>query len=103
MTLSDLKIPYIIVAALSLIALAPMPYGYYTLLKIAVAGCAAVTAYLKYQSSDRSLLLWTCVIVAILFNPIIPIHLSKEIWMFFNVAAAGLFGFLAYRIIKVGK
>jgi hypothetical protein len=103
MKLADLKIPYILVAALSLIALAPMPYGYYTLLKIAVTGCAGVTAYLKYQNSDRSLLLWTCVIVAILFNPIIPIHLTREIWMFFNVAVAGLFGFLAYRIIKAEK
>lgn len=103
MTLSDLKIPYIIVAVLSLIALAPMPYGYYTLLKIAVTSCAAITAYLKYQNSERSILLWTCVIVAILFNPIIPIHLPKEIWIFFNVAVAGFFGFLAFRIIKVGK
>jgi hypothetical protein len=103
MTLSDLKIPYIIITALSLIALAPMPYGYYTLLKIAVTGCAGATAYLKYKNSDRSLLLWACVIVAILFNPIIPIHLSREIWMALNIAVAGLFGFLAFRLVTAGK
>ncbi len=98
MKLSDLKIPYLLAIALSLIALAPMPYGYYTLLKIAVTGCASITIYLKYQADDKSLLFWLCVAVAILFNPIIPIHLTREIWMFFNIVVAGLFGFLAYRI-----
>lgn len=100
MTLSDLKIPYLIVIALSLLALAPMPYGYYIFLRIAVTACAAMTAYLKYQMSDRSLLVWVCVGVAILFNPIIPIHLTRGIWMVINVAVAALFGFLLYKTPK---
>lgn len=100
MKLSDLKIPYIMVMALSLIALAPMPYGYYTLLKIAVTGCAIITAYLKYHADDKGFLFWLCVAVAILFNPIIPIFLTREIWMIFNIAITGLFGFLTYKTNK---
>lgn len=100
MTLADLKIPYLLVAALSLLALAPMPYGYYIFLRIAVTGCAGMTAYLKYQAGDRNLLLWACVAVAILFNPVISIHLTREIWMVFNIFVAGLFGYLFLKIKK---
>lgn len=97
MKLSDLKIPYLIVVVLSLLALAPMPYGYYTFLKIAVTGCAAITAYLKYKNGDKGFLFWLCVAAAILFNPIIPIHLTRQNWMFFNIAIAALFGYIAWK------
>lgn len=100
MKLSDLKIPYLIVVVLSLLALAPMPYGYYTFLKITVSGCAVMTAYLKYKNSDKGLLFWLCVASAILFNPIIPIHLTRQIWMFFNIAMASLFGYMAWKFSK---
>ena len=91
MKTSDLKIPYLLVTALSLIALAPLPYGYYTFLKICVTVCAGITAYLKFQTGNKNILAWTCVAVAILFNPIIPVHLTREIWMAMNVLVAGLF------------
>jgi hypothetical protein len=97
MTFSDLKIPYLGMVAFSLIALAPMPYGYYTFLKVAVTGCAVMTAYLKYKNADKGLLFWLCVASAILFNPIIPIHLTRQIWSFFNIAMAALFGYMAWK------
>jgi hypothetical protein len=101
--ISDLKIPYIVVALLSAIAIAPMPYGFYTFLKIAVTACAGVTAFLKFNSGDRGFFVWACVALAIVFNPIIPIHLTKEIWMFLNLAVVILFGFFAYSIIKKSR
>ena len=94
MTLSDLKIPYLLVAGLSLIALAHLPYGYYMFLRIAVTACASMAAYLQYQAGNRNLLLWWCVAVAILFNPVLPIHLTREIWMVMNIIVACLFGYL---------
>ena len=97
---SDLKIPYLLVTALSLIALAPLPYGYYIFLKIAVTGCAGISAYLNYQSGNRSLLLWTCVAIAMLFNPIIPVHLTREIWSVLNILVAGFFGYLWFKLRK---
>ena len=96
MKTSDLKIAFLIVSALSLIALLPMPYGYYIFLRIAVTGLGGITAYLRYTSGKRDWMLWSFVAVAILFNPFIPIHLTKEIWMVFNVMTAGLF-FWLYR------
>ena len=100
MKLAELKIPYLAAILLSLIALAPMPYGYYMFLKIVVTACAGITAYLDYQAGNRGALVWGCAGIAILFNPIIPVHLVKEIWMFFNICVAGLFGYLLLKVRK---
>lgn len=94
MKISDLKIAFLIVSALSLIALLPMPYGYYVFLRIAVSGLGGLAAYLRYTSGERDWMLWSAVGVAILFNPFIPIHLIKEIWMVFNVLTAVFFFWL---------
>ncbi len=100
MTEHDLKIPYFLVAGLSVIALAPLPYGFYMFLKIAVSACAGMTAYLKFHTGQRGVLVWIFVALAILFNPIVPVHLTKEIWMFFNIVSASLFFFQGYKLIK---
>ena len=72
MKTSDLKIPFLLVAVLSLIALLPMPYGYYIFLKIAVTGLGGITAYLLYTS-------------------------GKKDWMVFNALKAGLFSYFYWR------
>ncbi len=73
--------PLIYLTAIALfIALAPMPYGYYTLLKIMACGVFAWAAYISY-SNKLTIQLWLFAGLALLFNPIIPIYLSKELWM----------------------
>ena len=99
----DLKIPYITVIILSLIALFPLPYAYYTFLKIVVTFCAGATAYFNYKNGNKNIIMWLCVVVAILFNPIAPIHLTKEIWMGVNMFVSGLFGYLFYGLTKREK
>ena len=100
---SDLKIPFVTVAVLSLIALLPMPYGYYTLLRICVSICGGLTAYIDYNAGRKDIWVWLCIAVAIIFNPIVPVHLSREIWSVLNVLVAGLFGYLAYTTFKNRK
>lgn len=97
MTIENLKIPYVFVMLLLLIAIFPMPYGYYSILKICVSLCGGFTAYLNFQEDNIKVTTWLCVFLAIVFNPIIPIHLTREIWIVLNVAAAGTFGYLTYR------
>ena len=97
---SDLKIPFVTVAVLSLIALLPMPYGYYTLLRICVSICGGLTAYIDYNAGRKDIWVWLCIAVAIIFNPIVPVHLSREIWSVLNVLVAGMFGYLAYTAFK---
>jgi len=81
-----------------LLTLAPWPYGYYQLLRFVVCGAAvyvAVTAY-KWQ---RTWVTWLFGFIAVLFNPLIPIHLSRDIWQPIDLISAILF-LVAVLILK---
>ena len=69
----------------------PMPYGYYNFSRLVVSGCALFYAFNSYKSKDI-LFTWIFGLFAVLYNPIIPIHLyDKEIWMAINVITGILF------------
>lgn len=74
---------YIIVFALFLGA-APLPYGYYTILRIMVTGFFIWAAVLTYQQKEQ-ILPWVFVVLAITFNPIIKVYLSKELWAVIDI------------------
>lgn len=89
---------FVIIAVLSLIALFPLPYGYYMFLRIAVTLGSGAAIYYGFKQERVPSWAWASIVTAILFNPIIPIHLTREIWMIFNIASAVLFGTIAYRV-----
>ena len=66
------------------------PYGYYQLLRWVVAGSAAYIAYQKYEL-DSKFWMWLMIAIAILFNPIVPFHLDKEVWIVVDVVVAVIF------------
>ena len=43
------------------IALAPLPYGYYTLLRLVVCVCAGLLAYTAYRDAGSSVTAWAIV------------------------------------------
>lgn len=55
-------------------------YGFFTMLRFVVFASTAYVAYLAYQSEKEG---WTWIIgaIAVLFNPFIPIYLTREIWI----------------------
>jgi hypothetical protein len=75
-----------ITAALLLIGAAPLPYGYYTLLRIVATGVFVWAAYISHERKNE-VLPWIYVISAIIFNPIIKIHLPKELWAIIDIGA----------------
>ena len=75
-----------IAAALIGLAILPLPYGYYTFLRIAITGISVYLAYLQKHNKDRRF--YILVAIAILFNPIIPIHFPREIWMPIDIILA---------------
>jgi len=83
-------IPSLIAAAMLLLALVPWPYGYYQLLRFVVSGVAVYIASMVYQK-QRFWATYLFGFVAILFNPLIPIHLSRKIWQPIDVICAILF------------
>lgn len=79
------------IAALMLVgALADWPYGYYQLLRWVVCGASIFVAYTTY-SWKKVWATWIFGFIALLFNPLIPIHLTREIWKPIDVICAILF------------
>lgn len=77
----------VIAAALLFLALADLPYGYYTLLRLFVCAVGAYGAYLAYMAKQQGWT-WTLGALAVLFNPIIPVYLEREIWAPIDVGVA---------------
>lgn len=77
------------------------PYGYYLLLRWVVAGTGVFAAYVSYNLGKT---FWAIAfgLVALLFNPIIPIHLAKENWVDIDLFAA-VFYLIMIPIIKLPK
>ncbi|MCH9853898.1 MAG: hypothetical protein K0U45_10415 [Alphaproteobacteria bacterium] len=74
-----------IVFIVTIIGLFPMPYGYYTFLKIIVflGGLYYIADLLK---NDNSVFVCIFTLLVILHNPIIPVKLgSKEAWIVINI------------------
>lgn len=60
------------------------PYGFFTLLRLVVFGTTAYISWLAYKSGQQA---WTWVFcfIALVFNPLIPIHLNRGLWMIIDL------------------
>lgn len=75
-----------IFAALLFFGAAPLPYGYYTLLRLIACGVFSFAAFIAHERK-HDVLPWVYGIVAVLFNPFVKIYLPKEVWMFVDIGA----------------
>jgi len=81
----------IVCAILLFIAVFKLPIGYYTFLRIAITLGALVIVLSEYKSQFT---FWVLIfgIIAILFNPIIPIYLyKKSLWFPIDIIVGILF------------
>ena len=79
---------YICAALLALGAL-PMPYGYYTFIRIAgflVFCLCTLDSFYKREYLQP----WAYLAAAILFNPFMKIHLPKDVWSILDLGAGAL-------------
>lgn len=75
------------------IGVLPMSYGYYSLSRLVVCGCAICFA-VAAKSKNQDVFIWVFGALAVVYNPIIPFHLyEKEIWMIVNLVTAAVFFF----------
>lgn len=79
-----------IVGFLLLIAILPLPYGYYTFLRLMVFGGGL---FLAYQLYEQKLSSWSVAmaVLAVLFNPFIPVYLSRGVWLPIDIVGATIF------------
>lgn len=83
------------------LALLPLPYGYYTLLRLVVCVAFVWSALDLFQ---RELIGWAVAagVVALLYNPVIPVYLDRELWMVVNIVTAGVMGGVLVALGRAG-
>ena len=82
-------LPIIVIA----LAILPMPYVYYSFLRIVICGCSIFFAIRLFENKQISFV-WIFGFLALLYNPIVPVYLyEKEIWTLINIATGILFYF----------
>ena len=82
-------------ASLLFVAIFGLPYDYYTFLRLAITGLSLYAAFELLEKGSVNF--WVMLFIALLFNPLIPIHLSKGIWILINIISGSYFTFIAYR------
>ena len=87
-----MKVLLLSCATLLLLCIANLPIGYYTFLRIVVTIGSVAVVVTEFENGIN---FWVIIfgLVAILFNPLIPVYLGeKEVWIPIDLIAAILFG-----------
>ena len=87
-------IKYFIILSILILfgAIAEWPYGYYTLLRWITCIASILIAFQAFEKNiDWAKVVF--IIIAILFNPLAPIYLSRSTWIPLDVITAILFIF----------
>jgi len=79
------------------VALLPLPYAYYMLLRVGMCGMLAYLAYTASQSNQQGLT-WVLGITAVIYNPFAPLHLGREVWTVINLGTIGLLFYVKSRV-----
>lgn len=88
----------IISIVILLLAIPPIwPYGYYILLRWVVTASAIFLVWIAYNLK-KTFWLFLMGIIALLFNPIAPIHLDKETWIIIDLIVATIFLVSIFKI-----
>ena len=77
------------------------PYGIYTILRIVVTLSATFIIYDNYKKKDNinpTIVIFS--IILIVFNPIFPIKLNRELWLPIDLITAAIY---FYHYIKIRK
>jgi len=93
MTTTTRFLPYWVLlaaAVFSFVGMADLPYGFYRLLRWVACGVAIASVVQLHQNRHIGWA-WALGIVALIFNPLIPFHFSKDTWRVLDFSAGALF------------
>ena len=78
---------YLFLAGMFLLCLAPMPYGYYQLVRFVAMIAFAIMAYGYYEKEQMPLAI-TFGALALLFQPFLKVALGRTMWNIVDVLLA---------------
>ena len=82
--------PVIISIVMLFLAISHMPHNYYYLVRFVVCGSSLYVFYC-IQKLGKQGWIWTILLIALLFNPVIPIPLRKAAWSMIDFSTALFF------------
>lgn len=81
-----------------LAALGPWPYDYFTLMRFVVCAVTAFGSYQAYElartastgpwRAKQQRWAWAFALVAVLFNPLVPVHFERGTWTAIDIGVA---------------
>lgn len=74
-------------AAVLLLCVLPLPYGFFMLVRVAMTIIGGYLAYKYYEEDNTTLALTFCGIV-LLFQPFFKIALGRELWLIVDIIVA---------------
>ena len=86
-----------LIACASIFAIVDMPYGYYQLLRILVTGYTGYMAFLYFKRGP-DVWAWSLAFIAVIYNPIFIITMSKDVHAIGNLFVAAI---IAWEVKKV--
>lgn len=93
---------WIVAIAMGIAIIPTMPYGYYLVMRWVVCPICAWLAALSYQSGAEKWA-WTWGVTAAIYNPIIPVHSTREFWLLLNLATIGLSAWYGLKTPHIKK
>ncbi|MFA4907250.1 MAG: DUF6804 family protein [archaeon] len=63
------------------------PYGFFTLLRLVVFGTTVYLSWLACKSKKQAWI-WIFGFIALVFNPLIPLHLGRDLWVVVDLLVA---------------
>lgn len=74
-----------------ILAIFSWPYGYYVILRWLISLSAGYLAYRFYKKQNS--MRYVFVLILLLFNPIYPVYLTKQIWVVLDLVVSMVFLF----------
>jgi hypothetical protein len=97
--LKHIKIALLLSGLMLCLAVVPVwPYGFYLLLRLVVCASCGYAAYFLRQDPVLSVHFIPLVFLAVLFNPILPVHLGSLLWLLIDLGTAVYFLSIAKKI-----
>jgi len=78
-----------------------LPYGFFILLRLIVFGTTAYLAWISYRLNKYPWI-WLFGFTAIIFNPLFPIHLGRDLWILVDILTA-VFLIVSTLLFKIPK
>ena len=78
------------------------PYGFYVLMRFVVCGSAAYLAVGAHRDKSH-FWMWVMGAVALLFNPLVPVHMHRHDWQRLDVVGAFVFAMYVGILIRRTK